>query len=385
MTVLHLKHKGQIQYLSTGFCSSLRFFLFFRGFIFARGPCGLYTHYPFPLYSIPVKWGKAMGVSCIIQAPGKINLHLRVGDRRTDGYHDLESVFLCLDFGDTLWFEIGEPVCSEPACSIRFAEGTEPSWVEALAPERNIIARTAYLFRERTGFDKPVRVRLKKRIPLGGGMGGGSSDAASTLIALDALAGTALSRDVLHEMAAALGSDVPFFLSGGAALVSGRGETVQPIRVSALESPHTDVPFWVVLVNPGFPSDTAEAYVLLDELRRNGTAEPLNRLPARGDILVKAMEKYPASWPYGNDFLPVFLTPGPEGDMTPAGKAYRDILVDLRVLGADFSGLSGAGSTCFGIFSQKGAAEQAVQSFLTRYMFVELTIPLARSAKAVLQ
>ncbi|MDR0387985.1 MAG: 4-(cytidine 5'-diphospho)-2-C-methyl-D-erythritol kinase [Treponema sp.] len=322
-----------------------------------------------------------MGSTWIIQAPGKINLHLKVGARRTDGYHDLESLFLCLDFGDTLWFETGAPGGEEPACSIRLVEGTEPSWAAVLASGRNIITRAVSLFRERTGFDIPVRVTLKKRIPPGGGMGGGSSNAASALIALDALAGTALSRAALHEMAIALGSDVPFFLSGGAALVSGRGETVRPVEASVFASPDGGAPFWVVLVNPGFPSDTAEAYALLDE-RRKGPGEADCPGTPEGDALVRALEKHPASWPYWNDFLPVFLTSGPEA---PAGKAYRDILEGLRVLGADFMGLSGAGSTCFGVFSQKEAAELAARTFLRRYTFVELTIPLARSVKAVLQ
>jgi 4-diphosphocytidyl-2-C-methyl-D-erythritol kinase len=326
-----------------------------------------------------------MGGSCIIQAPGKINLHLRVGDRRTDGYHDLESVFLCLDFGDTLWVETGERGSGKPACSIGFAEGTELSLAEALAGGRNIITRAASLFRERTGFDKPVRVTLKKRIPLGGGMGGGSSDAASALVALDALAGTNLSRKALREMAAALGSDVPFFLDGGAALVSGRGEFVRPVEVPGFTPGYADVPFWVVLVNPGFPSDTAEAYALLDQARRNGAAGLTGGLVPEGAALIKALGKPPSSWPFRNDFLPVFLASGPGGGAVPSGEVYRDILVDLRVFGADFSGLSGAGSTCFGIFSRKGAAKQAVQSFLRRYTFVELTIPLARSVKAVLQ
>jgi 4-diphosphocytidyl-2-C-methyl-D-erythritol kinase len=211
-------------------------------------------------------------------------------------------------------------------------------------------------------------------------MGGGSSNAASALIALNALAGTTLSQDLLLKMAAALGSDVPFFLSGGrAALVSGRGEVVRSIKTSGL------APFWVVLVNPGFPSDTAKAYALLDEARRAGRAVSLSGRTAEGDALVKSLEKHPSFWSYGNDFLPVFLIPGVKGEATPHGRAYRDILVSLRILGADFSGLSGAGSTCFGIFSRKGVAEQAVRSFLTRYRFVELTIPLARSVKAVLQ
>jgi 4-diphosphocytidyl-2-C-methyl-D-erythritol kinase len=319
----------------------------------------------------------------MIQAPGKINLHLGVGNRRIDGFHDLESIFLCLDFGDTLWVETGKPGADEPACSIRFAEGTDPSLVTALPPERNIIGRAVSLFRERTGIEEPVRIRLKKRIPLGGGMGGGSSDAASTLMALDALAGTALSREVLHEMAAALGSDVPFFLYGGAALVTGRGEAVQPIKAAVFSSGRQAVPFWVVLVNPGFPGDTAAVYALLDESRPKGRAEPFKGRIVRE--LIEALEKNPSFWPYRNDFLPVLLTSGPEGDVTPVGEVYRDILVDFRVLGANFSGLSGTGSTCFGIFTQKGAAEQAVQSLLLRYPFVELTFPLACLVNPVLQ
>ncbi|MDR2246391.1 MAG: 4-(cytidine 5'-diphospho)-2-C-methyl-D-erythritol kinase [Treponema sp.] len=324
--------------------------------------------------------GDTLNSCCVIQAPGKINLHLRVEGRRIDGYHAVESLFLCLEFGDTLWFDLRESGCEEAVCSIRLVDGIDSSWAEVLASDRNIITRAVSLFRERTGFDKPLRVRLKKRIPLGGGMGGGSSDAASALIALDVLAGTALSRDVLLEIAADLGSDVPFFLSGGrAALVSGRGEVVRPIKTNGL------APFWVVLVNPGFPSDTAEAYALLDEARRTGRVASLSGRTAEGRALVAVLEKHPAFWSYGNDFLPVFLIPGAGGEATPPGRTYRDILVSLQVLGADFSGLSGAGSTCFGIFSRKGSAEQAVRSFLTRYRFVELTIPLARSVKAVLQ
>jgi 4-diphosphocytidyl-2-C-methyl-D-erythritol kinase len=323
-----------------------------------------------------------MSGSCKIQAPGKINLHLGIGDRRADGYHDMESIFLCLDFSDTLWIEIGE---GKPQCSIRLVEGVEFSLAEALADDRNIITSTVSLFRERTGFDKSVRVSLKKRLPLGGGMGGGSSDAASTIIALNALAETSLPRETLNEMALTLGSDVPFFLTGGAALISGRGEVVVPIDIPGLVEGDSCAPFWVVLVNPGFPSDTAEAYAFLDRARR-GKAERLPGGWISGDIsLVKALRKPPVSWPFWNDFLQVFLAPDQKEDVNLSGESYRDILMNLRAFGADFSGLSGAGSTCFGIFSQKKKAEQAVQNFLTRYAFVELTIPLAHSAKAVLQ
>ncbi|MDR3342616.1 MAG: 4-(cytidine 5'-diphospho)-2-C-methyl-D-erythritol kinase [Treponema sp.] len=298
-----------------------------------------------------------------IEAPAKINVHLRVKKRRLDGYHELESVFLALALGDVLCFEL---TGDEGECVIHGA-GDIPRG-------RNIVDKAVSLFRARTGFSRGVRVCLEKRIPLGAGLGGGSSDAASTLRALNVLGATDLSEEALLAMAQSLGSDVPFFLYGGAAFVSGRGERIRPI-----EAPRG---LWVVLVYPGFPSGTAEAFRLLDETREQtmpGEVDPGDTLsPA---VLIGALQEHPSQWPYGNDFLPVFLTAG----IPEAAEAYRRILADLAALGADFSGLSGAGSSCFGIFIDGGVAEKAKNILAQQWNFVQLTFFLARLGNGVLK
>jgi 4-diphosphocytidyl-2-C-methyl-D-erythritol kinase len=201
---------------------------------------------------------------------------------------------------------------------------------------------------------------------------------------LNDLAGTALSGAVLEEMAGALGSDVPFFIraanTGGAAFVSGRGERIRPIP-----SPGHIA---VVLVNPGFPSGTADAFRLLDRRREDKAGsgeEPEAERPQEGGLseegLIAVLGEEPSKWPYGNDFLPVFLETGSE----TARRTYRDILKDLKALGADFSGLSGAGSTCFGVFIDRGEAKRAVNYLNKRWNFVLLTFPLARLGGAVLK
>jgi 4-diphosphocytidyl-2-C-methyl-D-erythritol kinase len=258
----------------------------------------------------------------------------------------------------------------------------------SIPPEKNLVYQAVSLFRFYTGFSSGVQVVLEKRIPPGGGLGGGSSDAASTLLALDALAGTNLSGEILEEMARSLGSDVPFFLNGGAAWVSGRGERMRSLKVPE--------DLAVVLVYPGFPSGTAAAFFLLDEVRQrlSGTGTgpfkgawgheetglPLAALSPE-EVLISALGKNPRDWPYGNDFLPVFLASAER----ETGEAYRGMLEDLAVLGADFSGLSGAGSSCFGVFQDGGAAKEAIKTLSRHWKHVQLTFPLAHRAKAVLQ
>ncbi|MDR3160449.1 MAG: 4-(cytidine 5'-diphospho)-2-C-methyl-D-erythritol kinase [Spirochaetaceae bacterium] len=319
-----------------------------------------------------------------LAAPCKVNLHLRVKELRADGCHELESIFLALAFGDTLDVEVfdepGPVVLSREYRIGRGAEGPGggPGRIgggaELPPPEKDLAYRAAALFRETTGFEKALALRLVKRVPLGAGLGGGSSDAAAVLRGLDALAGTALSRKALASMAGALGSDVPFFLEPGAAFVSGRGELIRPLPVPEK--------LRVVLVNPGFPSDTAGAFRRLDRDReerdRRGQAEAAaGGAAADPEALIAALGRDPGSWPYGNDFLPLFLKEG--------GEAYRRIIGDLKALGADFAGLSGSGSTCFGIFTGGGSAERAARNLAERWNFIVLTFPLASSGMGVLQ
>jgi 4-diphosphocytidyl-2-C-methyl-D-erythritol kinase len=304
-----------------------------------------------------------------IEAPCKINVHLRVKDRRPDGYHDLESIFVALVFGDTLWVERTR---EEESCTILMdwkalqAAGSVPA-EEALPLQKNSVYRAVSLFRDETGFRGGIRVRVEKRIPLGSGLGGGSSDAASMLRALQCLAAPKLPQKYLWEMALALGSDVPFFLQGGAAFVSGRGEQVLPLKAVKR--------LWVVLVYPGFPSDTTKAFHLMDQVR----PEPDLAEDVGITELIHALGDHPRSWPYRNDFLQVFLEAGNQ----EWAMVYRRVVQELKGLGADFAGLSGAGSACFGIFSYEGAAKKAEALLsergaeLNQRYFVQVTFPLA--------
>ncbi|MDR0596887.1 MAG: 4-(cytidine 5'-diphospho)-2-C-methyl-D-erythritol kinase [Treponema sp.] len=333
-----------------------------------------------------------------LDAPCKINLHLRVKERRSDGFHELESIFLALAFGDTLHVEVGNP---GQADGFMAEYGLPPGYKREAGgifgdiPRRdNSLLKAAALFRARTGFDRPLRMRLEKRVPMGAGLGGGSSDGAAALLALNELAKQAghpklLDGPGLERAAAELGSDAPFFLgvltagAGGAAWVSGRGERIRPI-----EGPPDCT---VALANPGFPSHTMEAYRLLDA-RRNRQGAPLRAGPSERD-LIEALRGPPSRWPYENDFLEVFF----EGSDAPSW-AYRTILEEMQSHGADFCGLTGSGSTCFGIFTQGGAAEKAAEAVRSRgfslksgsgclperEFFTVLTFPLAYLGKRVL-
>jgi 4-diphosphocytidyl-2-C-methyl-D-erythritol kinase len=291
------------------------------------------------------------------EAPAKINLHLRIGRKRADGYHELESVLVPLAFGDTL--------------RVGFAGGDGPPLItmEGLFPgavpyEENILFRAWSLFRETTGFARRLEIGALKRVPPGGGLGGGSSDAAALLAALNRLSGARLSGDSLGKLAERLGSDVPFFLFGKPAFAGGRGERLEPVDIPSGLS--------VVLVNPGFSSDTARAYRMLDEyrLKRGITAGEAGGIrPA----LTRILREDPRVWPFVNDFLPVFRDTGTENG---EGAAYGEILSGLAEAGADFSGLSGSGSTCFGIFASGEKAAQAAETLSKRWPFVRLTFSL---------
>ncbi|MDR0443899.1 MAG: 4-(cytidine 5'-diphospho)-2-C-methyl-D-erythritol kinase [Treponema sp.] len=281
-----------------------------------------------------------------IAAPAKINLHLAVKDKRPDGFHNLESVFLALDFADTLHFE---PLPAENAVEIDM-KGFLPM-------EKNIVFAALSLFRGKTGYSQGLKITVEKRIPLGGGLGGGSSDAASTLLALNTLSGSLLDEDSLLETAASMGSDVPFFVRrAGAAWVTGRGENIKPVAAPRC---------FFVLVNPGFPSETAAAFRLLDEYRAGLTMDDNGCFE---QTLLAALKSDPAGWPFRNDFLPVFEN--------REHSVYREMISQLRDLGAAFAGLSGAGSTCFGVFTEKTQAEKAALSLRKTWGFAEAACPV---------
>jgi 4-diphosphocytidyl-2-C-methyl-D-erythritol kinase len=182
------------------------------------------------------------GIVLATRSPAKINWTLRVLARRPDGFHEIESLVSAVTLHDELTFECR----SGSAIEIRCDQTQIPT------DERNLIARAALRLGECAGRSPGITCRLTKQIPVGGGLGGGSSNAAATFLALNRLWDLNWPVDRLEPLAAELGSDVPFFLAGGSAVMSGRGERIRPVRLGW----HG----WVVLLIPGFGISTADVY-----------------------------------------------------------------------------------------------------------------------------
>lgn len=188
-----------------------------------------------------------------IFARAKLNLFLAVTGRRPDGFHDLVSLVAQLDFGDTLTCELAGPNagvestldCDDPAVP---------------RDDTNLVLKAARLFADATGWRQPVRFSLTKRIPMGAGLGGGSSDGVAALRALDRLAGTALEHSKLAELAAQLGSDCPLFLHEGPVVMRGRGERIEPLSADIARRLRGRR---VLVFKPGFGIATPWAYARL--------------------------------------------------------------------------------------------------------------------------
>jgi 4-diphosphocytidyl-2-C-methyl-D-erythritol kinase len=177
-----------------------------------------------------------------VRAPAKVNLTLELLGKRPDGYHEIRTVMQAVDLQDELRLSLREDGEVHLECD---AEGV-PSG------EENLVVRAARLMQDELGESRGVDLRLEKRIPAGAGLGGGSSDCAATLRALNALWGGGLAEEKLKELAGRLGSDVAFFIRGGAALCTGRGEKVQQVDVRR--------PVHYAIIMPGFHVSTPRVY-----------------------------------------------------------------------------------------------------------------------------
>lgn len=214
------------------------------------------------------------------------------------------------------------------------------------ADERNLVTRAARLLRERVPRPVGLEITLRKVLPLGGGLGGGSSDAAATLLAVNELLGIGLTRGELEALGGALGSDVPFFFHAPAAIVTGRGEQVKPVRLIGER--------WVLLVRPDFQVQTGWAFGRLAESR--AAVPPLaERLRALGEgEAVPWTEVVPLM---ENDF---------ETALDSTFPAFREIRSRLRAAGAEAALLSGSGSTVFGLFKTQDDLARARASLEVR-------------------
>jgi 4-diphosphocytidyl-2-C-methyl-D-erythritol kinase len=216
--------------------------------------------------------------SLVAQAPAKVNLYLRIVGRRADGYHEIETVMTAVDLFDTLIFSPSEDRQLSLAV-IRAEAGRLPA-AAIPADHENLVLRAARLLQQSTNSSKGARITLVKRIPSAAGLGGGSSDAAATLYALNRLWSLGLSRHEVCDLASRLGSDVPFFLGPTAtAICRGRGEIIEPLTgCSGL----TGTSF--VLAKPASGLSTPSVYQEYRPERERGSLEPLRGLLRIGRI-----------------------------------------------------------------------------------------------------
>ncbi len=254
-------------------------------------------------------------------APAKLNLFLHIVGRRPDGYHELESVFVLIDLADTLSIERLETPTFE-----RTGDLTGPV-------ESDLTVRAAKLLAQKTQCSLGAKIHVTKRIPVGAGLGGGSSDAATTLMALNSLWNLNLSRKALAEIGLQLGADIPFFLFGKNAFASGIGEKLTEIHVP--ES-------YVAIVMPEVGTSTKAIYTAADLKRDCATVSPA--------IVQKAFD---ASWPnlFGTNVMQTVAVRinsqikealtllGPEARMTGSGSAVFRILPDFEDKKTLFRGL----------------------------------------------
>ena len=289
--------------------------------------------------------------SLSVTAYAKVNLCLEVLGKRPDGFHEVRSVMQSISLADELLIDPADRLVVE--CEIL-----------ELADENNLIVVAAKALAKRSGRDAGARVRLTKGIPVASGLGGASSDAAAALVGLSRLWGIDLPEVELSAMAAGLGADVPFFLAGGTAMVSGKGETVVPLPDAQ--------PIWLTLLVPGhtLASKTARLYQhLTPALWTSGTrtermaAAISQGLPLTPDLAGNVFEQVAA-------------------EVFPTIPAYEEALLDA---GASSAHLSGAGPALFSVFASEaearavahGAEARGFKPFVARTLSTPEARPVA--------
>ena len=259
-----------------------------------------------------------------VPAPAKLNLTLEVLGKRPDGYHEIRSVFQTISLCDSLKFQSSEQVTFKSDL---------PEWT----PGESLVAKAVSLLQETTGGSRGVAIEVNKRIPLVSGLGGDSSDAAATLQGLNKLWALGLSPKDLLELATQLGSDVPFFLHGGTALVQGRGETVTPLP---------SLPqMWVVLIVPDVPRLPEKTKQLYNRLNTSHYTD--GQITKRLVAEIKEGRELTPSLLF-NTFENVAFT------RFPKLSVYRSHIIKTGAPGVH---LAGSGPTLFTLFKNKTEAE----------------------------
>lgn len=266
--------------------------------------------------------------SMIVNSYAKINIGLHVVRKRKDGYHDLHTIFQMIDLHDTLSFK-------------RIKLGVDISSTHSALPldHNNLVHKAFMLMQETFKFQGGIQVHIDKFIPSGAGLGGGSSNAAVTLLATKHLWQLKINKQTLVDLAAEIGSDVPFFLQGGTALGEGRGEILTPLPALNL--------IWIVLICPNISVSTAWAYNRL-KIALTNDKKIINFTPL---FYRAAFDEYKLH--LINDFENVVFIKYPE---------LAELKEQLYQSGAFYASMSGSGSSIFGFFKDKEKAEFALAS-----------------------
>lgn len=270
----------------------------------------------------------------------KLNLGLYIKEKRKDNYHNLESIFQTISLCDYLYIT--------PAENKTVVKSNSP-----LVPENssNLAYQAVILFKEATGIDKNWNIRIKKNIPVGAGLGGGSSNAAATLLTINRLCDFPLEEKNLIKIALKIGSDVPFFIKGGTAIVTGRGEKIK--------RPGEIPPLYFILAIPSFRISTAEAYRKLDTKENNKSLTKTDLSTILKQLL--RSKKYVLS-DLKNSFENFLV------DEYPRLKDIKDMMFEYKPINVL---LSGSGPTLYAVFGSKkerdSVKEMLKVDFLTLY------------------
>ena len=274
----------------------------------------------------------------VLKSPAKINIGLNIIRKREDGYHDLETIFYPLLLSDILTFEKADDTTLESNSN------------EINALKTNLILTAIELLENTADQKLNVKIHLEKNIPIGAGLGGGSSNAAATLKALNQLFELNLNFDTLLETALTLGSDVPFFLEPFPCFASSRGEIRKNIQLS-LSQP-------ILIVNPGIHISTKWAF---QNLKLKSHKKSLKELCEHSSIMFEGIKDYAA-----NDFEKIIFKKYPE---------IKSIKDKLEASGADFVSMTGTGSTIYGVFSNLQKARWIKEDFDASY-FTYINFPV---------
>ncbi len=261
-----------------------------------------------------------------MKAYAKINLALDVLDKRKDGYHNINSVMQKIDLFDELFFTRNQDV------------------VVASEFKDDIVRRTALKLRTLFDVQSGVEIKIRKNIPAGAGLGGGSSDAAAALLALNKIWDLNLDSSQLTKIACELGADVPFFLKGNCSFVSGYGDKVEELHAAKMN---------ILLVNPGYQLSTKEAYAQMDKVHKQRKSASIK--------MRKAGNIEEISSALHNDFIYI------------QKPIVRDMVGSLNGEGALNASITGKGPTVFGIFQDKEKLMQAYDNLKNKYPYVYAT------------